>query len=183
MIVCFAGIPICFADLLLRSLDPIIIMSFASHKHTHPAQTHTPHQKSNPPAVALQALLIITSSPRCRGITRRAMRRYVYVNVYVCALVATFWGTAQALECTSSMDCALSGDCVDSKCVCDVGWQNPTKPTDPNWYPPSEDTSTTYGTPCSQFDLLPADPAMPGYQNDSWPSWGGHPVHWGKVPM
>jgi hypothetical protein len=68
-----------------------------------------------------------------------------------------------AAPCTSSMDCALSGDCVNGACVCDVGWITPKD-----------------GPGCSAFDLLPADPANPGYKNESWPSWGGHPVFWPK---
>ena len=68
-------------------------------------------------------------------------------------------------KCASDMDCALAGSCAaDGKCVCDAGWKTP----------------DGGGTPCSAFDLLPADPAAPGYRNDSWPSWGGHPVLWPK---
>ena len=93
---------------------------------------------------------------------------------------------AVSAGCKDARDCSLSGECVNGRCVCDVGWMNPTRPTDPSWYPPTgitedEEADDTYGTPCSQFDLLPADPALPGYKNGSWPSWGGHPVYWSKV--
>jgi hypothetical protein len=54
---------------------------------------------------------------------------------------------------------------VSGKCVCADGWTNPESPT---------------GTPCSAFDLAPADEKNPGYKNESWPSWGGHPVFWPK---
>ena len=60
------------------------------------------------------------------------------------------------------MDCALAGDCIKGRCSCDAGWKDP------------EDG----GTPCSAFDLLPVDQEKPGYKNESWPSWGGHPVFW-----
>lgn len=36
------------------------------------------------------------------------------------------------------------------------------------------------GPACSYLDLAPADPTLPGYKNDSWPSWGGHPQFWSK---
>lgn len=36
------------------------------------------------------------------------------------------------------------------------------------------------GTPCSAFDLMPANPEAVGYRNTYWPSWGGHPVQWTK---
>ena len=35
--------------------------------------------------------------------------------------------------------------------------------------------------PREALDLLPANPAWPGYQNESWPSWGGHLVQWPKT--
>jgi pectin methylesterase-like acyl-CoA thioesterase len=69
-------------------------------------------------------------------------------------------------ECTTPMDCALSGSCVAGRCLCDSGWTSPPEG----------------GTPCSVFDLLPADPAAEGYRNTSWPSWGGHPVQWSAGP-
>ena len=73
---------------------------------------------------------------------------------------------AHSDECTTPMDCALSGSCVAGRCVCDSGWKSP----------------PGGGTPCSVFDLLPADPAAEGYHNTSWPSWGGHPVQWSSGP-
>ena len=54
---------------------------------------------------------------------------------------------------------------MEGRCACDAGWKDP----------------PGGGTPCSAFDLLPADPARPGYRNESWPSWGGHPVQWPKA--
>ena len=70
-----------------------------------------------------------------------------------------------AASCATAADCALAGECVEGRCACDAGWKDP----------------PGGGTPCSAFDLLPADPAQPGYRNESWPSWGGHPVQWPKA--
>ena len=30
-----------------------------------------------------------------------------------------------SIECTSALDCALSGECTAGRCVCDVGWKIP----------------------------------------------------------
>jgi hypothetical protein len=74
-------------------------------------------------------------------------------------------GNVATAECATDLDCALAGSCGDDgRCTCDVGWVTP----------------DGGGTPCSAFDLLPADPKAPGYKNDTWPSWGGHPVLWPK---
>ena len=80
------------------------------------------------------------------------------------ALTARQGGLRLRLPCTTPLDCALSGDCVKGQCVCDKGWVDP----------------PGHGTPCSAFNLLPADPERVGYRNKSWPSWGGHPVLWPK---
>ena len=81
-------------------------------------------------------------------------------------VLASAAAAAHGDECTTDMDCALSGSCVAGRCVCDSGWKSP----------------SAGGTPCSVFDLLPADPAAEGYRNISWPSWGGHPVQWSSGP-
>jgi hypothetical protein len=73
--------------------------------------------------------------------------------------------------CNSDIDCSFNGDCVSGICHCDSGWTNP-----PACIDPIGGCST--GPPCSFFDLEGADPANPGYKNDSWPSWGGHPQFW-----
>ena len=67
-----------------------------------------------------------------------------------------------------------SGDCINGKCVCDEGWTDP-----PDCIDSIGGCST--GPPCSYLHLAPADPALPGYKNDSWPSWGGHPQFWSKA--
>eukprot|EP01079_Euglenida_sp_SAG-EU17-18_P006260 gene6260-6079_t len=55
--------------------------------------------------------------------------------------------------CGSNADCSLAGECRDGVCVCD-GW--------------------THGEHCEVLNLLPADPARPGYRSpDGYNTWGG----------
>eukprot|EP01052_Picozoa_sp_SAG31_P013166 SAG31_NODE_786_length_12098_cov_15.117446_14_plen_100_part_01 len=51
--------------------------------------------------------------------------------------------SAAAAKCSSDLDCALAGSCgADGACRCDPGWKTP----------------GDGGTPCSAFDILPANP-------------------------
>jgi hypothetical protein len=55
------------------------------------------------------------------------------------------------------MDCALNGDCVGGKCVCDPAWSG-----------------------SAQCDVMAFEPLdkqnMPGYYNHTESSWGGFPI-------
>lgn len=134
---------------------------------------HGPIHAFSPPG---EATWLVALAPRASGAMlatnsgknkSRRRRRLPHATAHTmrlwpCWLLLAALVRGRDASCRSRLDCALS-PCVHGKCVCKPGWKNPESLT---------------GTPCSAFDLLPADPANPGYRNASWPSWGGHPVFW-----
>jgi hypothetical protein len=77
--------------------------------------------------------------------------------------------TGDFLRCKSAMDCSLNGECTRGSCMCDNGWKNP----------PARAVGVGIGgPPCSILDVRPSEPHTPGFQNDSWPSWGGRAEYW-----
>ena len=70
----------------------------------------------------------------------------------LCVLaLALLAAPALAAGCSSSLDCALNGECVSGACVCDSGWR---------------------GADCSALDLVPAA-QVSGLHVQDTSSWGG----------